>query len=1070
MKPIRLLILILILGFANAAIAQQSVSGKVMSSDTNEPLPFVNIIGLQSKKGTTSGIDGNFSINLPVNETHLVFSAIGYKQDTIPVRTNMTILLKPIAIKLDEYVVTALGIKREKKSLGYAMTELQGDELQKNSEFSVIDKLAGRVAGLDISATNGGAGASSRIVLRGNNSITGDNQALIVVDGVPINNYTSSNSGDEWGGRDFGNSVSDINPDDIESISVLKGASASALYGSQAMDGVILITTKSGTARKGVGINFSSSTSFETPYIHYYLQNTYGAGRNGQFQGAWDVIDGTPVFNTGYDFAKGSWGPRMEGQTIIDWDGKERTFTAQPDNYRDFFRTGITSNNAIGIDGGNKKLTYRFSASNILIKDIVPESDIDRTNVGLNLNWNILSNLKLKTYINYARQKAENRPGLSDAHDNVNRNYIHMPRNISTESLRNYYKDADLNEVTWYENWSWMTNPFWNIEYQKNEDSRNRYFGNASLIWDATDKIKLLVRSAPDYYKTDAWYIDAQGGKIYGLGRYGESVDEHFLINTDFLATYSDSINKNWAYNVNIGGNSMYYKHFNRVSNTDGGLINPYVYELNNSVNPIYTRPYSMEAAKNSLYAFGQIAYKNYLFLDITGRNDWSSTLPENKNAFFYPSTSLSFVYSELINRKWGEDHFFSFGKFRLSYAGVGNDAEPYQLETTYEIIDNEGYGDMAFIDKTVSNLGLKPELVNSFEVGSEMKLFMNRLGLDVTYYDTRTHNQISIMPVSATSGYSHAIINSGIIKNNGWELQINATPIETKSFKWDINIGYAKNRSEVLKLAPNVESAILYSHWRLNIEARPGHAYGDIVGYGFQRDENGNILVDANGMVLRDENPKVLGNVKPDFTLTYGNTLTYKNLSLYFMIQGKIGGDMFSGTNMYGNGYAGNFEESLEGRAAWYQSEQERIDAGVTSENWTPTGGYLVNGIYAEGTTIDGVDVSGENNQSYINPYDYYYKVSLWQEEIHEPFIYDASFVKLREVSLTYKLPKKFVNRFKLKGASFGVYGTNLWLIYSKVPNIDPETMLTNGNGQGYELYSYPNPRSIGFRLTINI
>lgn len=1070
MKLYPLLILLFIFGLPQLSMAQQTVNGKILSSDTKEPMPFVNIIGKQSQKGTTSNISGEFSIKPPKNETHLIFSAIGYKQDTLKITPTMQVFMLPIALKLDEYVVTALGIKREKKSLGYAMTELQGDELQKNSKFSVINKLTGRVAGLDISATNGGAGASSRIVLRGNNSITGDNQALIVVDGVPINNYTSSNSGDEWGGRDLGNSVSDINPDDIASISVLKGASASALYGSQAMDGVILITTKSGKARNGVGINFSSSTSFETPYIHYDLQNRFGAGRNGQFQGAWDMISGVPVFNTNYDFAKGSWGPRMDGQTIIDWDGKERSFSPQPDNYRNFFRTGITTNNAIGIDGGNKLLTYRFSASNALIKDIVPESDIDRTNVGLNLTLNILDDLKFKTYINYARQQAENRPGLSDAHDNVNRNYIHMPRNISTSSLRNYYQDADRNEVTWYENWSWMTNPFWNIEYQKNEDTRNRYFGNASLIWEPTNKLKLLVRTAPDYYKTEAWYIDAQGGKIYGLGRYGESVDEHFLINTDFLTTYSDSINSNWVYSINFGGNSMYYKHFNRVSNTDGGLVRPYLYELSNSANPIYTKPYRMEAAKNSLYAFGQIAYNNYIFLDITGRNDWSSTLPENKNTFFYPSASLSFVYSELINRQLGEDHFFSFGKFRLSYAGVGNDAEPYQLETTYEIIDNEGYGDMAFIDKTVSNLGLKPELVNSFEIGSEMKLFMNRIGIDLTYYDTRTHNQISVMPVSATSGYSHAIINSGIIKNSGWELQMNATPIKTNDFKWNINIGYSKNNSEVLKLAPHVENAVLYSHWRLNIEARPGHAYGDIVGYGFLRDENGKIEVDENGMVLRDDNPKVLGNITPDFSLTYSNTFTFKNLSLYFMIQGKFGGDMFSGTNMYGNGYAGNFEKSLEGRAGWYQSEQERIDAGVSPENWTPTGGYLVEGIYADGKSINGVDVSGQTNQTYINPYDYYYKLSLWQEEIHEPFIYDASFIKLREVSFTYTLPTKLVTKFKLKGASLGIFGTNLWLIYSKVPNIDPETMLTNGNGQGYELYSYPNPRSIGFRLTIKI
>ncbi len=1065
-------ILIIFLGLLSlSSLAQQKVAGTIISAEDRSAVPYVNIIGLLSKTGTSSDINGKYALEVPNSETHLVFSVLGFKQDTVPIQgATLNVMLQSTSQQLDELVITALGIKREKKSLGYAITEVGSKDLEKTNDFSVVNKLAGKVAGLEVTSTNGGAGGSSRIILRGNNSLTGDNQALIVVDGVPINNSTTSNSGAEWGGRDYGNAVSDINSEDIESISVLKGASASALYGSQAMDGVILITTKKGKARKGIGVSFNTNTSIDMPYIHYKLQNEYGAGRNGKFEGAWDMVDGIPTFNNKYDFAKGSWGPKMEGQTIVDWDGNKKTFTPQPDNYRDYFQNGITSENSLSLDGGNKYITFRFSASNLYTRDIVPGATINRTNLGLNLSGEIMKNLHLNSYINYIYQKADNRPGLSDAHVNPNRNYVHMPRNISTQSLSDYYEDAEGNEVTWYENWTWMTNPFWDIKYELNGDTRNRYFGNVGLTYDFTPKFKLMVRTAPDYSSTDYFYIDAMKGMIYSPGRYGERSEDHFLINSDFLASFTDRINDDFSYNVNLGGNAMYYQYKNTTANTEGGLKEPYVYSLDNSLNPIYYKENTMEAAKNSLYAFGQVSFRNYLFVDVTGRNDWSSTLPKGKNSFFYPSASVSFVYSELLTKSFVDEEIFSFGKLRLSYAGVGNDAQPYQLETTYTLIDNEGYGTMAFIDPTVANLGLQPELVNSFEVGSDMKFFMNRLGFDITYYNTRSHNQITNMPVSATSGYATAIINSGIIENKGWEIQMNATPLKSASFQWDLMVGYSRNKSSVIELAPNVESAILYDHWRLTIEARPGNPYGDIVGYGFVRDDQGNKLVDKSGMIIRDETPKVLGNFTSDFTLSLSNNFRYKQLTLSTLVQGRFGGDMFSGTNMYGDGYAGNFEETLEGRAGWYASEEQREKAGVAPEDWIPTGGLLLEGVYQEGTIIDGIDVSGQPNQTYVDPFVYYQKVSMWQEEIHEPFIYDASFIKLREVSLSYQLPKSFVQRIKLEKASVGIYATNIWLIYSNVPNVDPETMLTNGNGQGYELYSYPNRRSIGFSINITL
>lgn len=1046
-------------------LSQTIVEGKTLIKEDQTPLPFVNISGLQTDTYSTSNVMGDFSIEVPSSESGLIFSAIGFKTDTVLITGKfLTILLSDASTELGDVVVTALGIERDKKSIGYSITEIDGSDIEKSNDQSVVNRLSGKVAGLQISSTNGGAGSSSRIILRGNNSLTGDNQALIVVDGVPINNSTTSNSGDEWGGSDYGNGVSDINPDDVESITVLKGASASALYGSAAMNGVILITTKTGSAKKKIGVSYNSNTSVETAYILYDLQNKYGAGRNGKFEGAWSTIDGMPVFNSSVDFSKGSWGPEMNGQIIVDWDGNERAFSPQPDNYKDYFQRGTTFNNSLSIDGGNKKVNFRFSAANISTKDIVPNSKISRSNAGLKLNANISKRLKLSTYLNYVHNKADNRPALSDSHNNPNRNYIHMPRHISSESLKNHIQDENGNEVTWYGNWNWMTNPYWNIQYQLNGDQRKRLFGNASLNYEFSPKLKLMVRTAPDTYTTEYFSRDAQFGLINGVGKYSSSEDSQFLINSDFLATYNSKINKNISYSLNFGGNAMYYTNTVTSRNTEGGLVIPNVYSIENSLNPIYERTFDSEAAKNSLYTFGQLEFKEFLFLDISFRNDWSSTLPDENNSFLYNSTSLGFVYSSLFNREKIKEKIFSFGKLRVSYAGVGNEAEPYQLETTYETTNNEGFGEAQFINRTVPNLGLLPELVNSFEIGSDMKFFYDRFGLDITYYDSKSFNQISNIPVSAASGYNSAIVNNGIIKNSGIEIELNITPIEKQNFKWSFNTAFAKNKSKIVELGPNVESAVIYEHWRLTIEARPNSAYGDIVGYGFLRNENGAILVDNLGMAIRDETPKILGNFTPDFSLSMSHTFNYKNWNLGFLIHGQFGGDLFSGTNLYGYGYAGNFEETLKGREEWYASEAAREDAGISSENWNATGGYLIDGVYTEGTSINGVDVSGNSNSTYIDPYLYYTRLSQWQEEIHEPFVYDASFIKLREMNIGYKFSTVAADKIKLKGLSLGIYGSNIWLIHSNIPNIDPESALTNGNGQGYELYSYPNRRSFGF------
>jgi len=1071
MNKLFLLILIALCSCGITLSQEVEITGRVISSDDDQGLPGVTIQLEGTSTGTATDIDGIYRLMIPERSGVLVFSFIGYASQNVEInnRAVIDVILLPSAEELDAVVVTALGIEREKKSIGYSVQEVKGEELQITRDASVINQLAGKVSGLTVSPTNAGAGSSSRIVLRGNNSFTSNNQALIVVDGMPIENTTISNAEDTWGGRDNGNGVTDLNPDDIESISVLKGASASALYGSRAANGVILITTKKGLEGKGIGINYTNNTSFNYAYIHYDLQNIYGGGRNGKFEPPFQVIGGIPRYDMISSSAYGSWGPKMEGQDIIDWDGKSHTYSPQPDNYRNYFQPGLTFNNSLSVDGGAKNLSYRVSIGDLRTREIIPNASFARTNLSLNFNARFLDKFEFQTYVSYIHQHTQNRYGLSDSHDNVNRNYIMMPRHISNQSLEENIMNETGEEQTWYMSWAWQTNPYYNPKYRLNGDKKNRILGNASLTYHLNDHLDLLIRTAPDvsFYKTDEkGYPGAIGN---ALGSYSEGEIEQFLINSDFLITYNNSIGNKLFYSVSGGGNAMYQRIDRYHGHTVGGLKVPDEFSLENSVDTPYQRSDYYEKAINSLYAFVQLDYQHFLFLDLTGRNDWSSTLPENNNSYFYPSANIGFAFTELIKDK-SVQRILSFGKLRASYAEVGNDAEPYQLSPTFYVDSASSvYGTYAYITNRVPATDLKPERTKSFELGTDLRFFMNRISLDFTWYKTNSINQIVPVDISQSSGSTQALINAGNIENKGIEMQLGVIPVRNANFTWDLVLNYTKNRSKVIELAPGVENLQILEHWRLSIEARPDHPYGDIVGYAILRDDQGNKLVDANGIYIRDTIPRVLGNVTPDHALSFSNNLTYKNISLGFLIDARIGGEMFAGTNMYGYGYSGNFEETLEGRDAWYGSEAAREEAGVEPEDWIATGGYLAEGVYADGTVIDDKDVSGQPNQSYVNPEKYWDQFSSWTNEIHEPFVYDASFVKLREVTLSYQLPKEWTNKIKMKMATIALYGRNLWVIYKKVPNIDPETFFTNGNGQGYELYSYPNVRSFGFSINVS-
>ena len=1069
------LLIFLFFGVGIVVNAQEAtISGNVYSSSDRQPIPFVNIVAGGTQQGTATDPDGFYRITVPAETKYLIFSYVGFEMDTVAIggRTEIDVYLVETHEMLEEVVVTALGIKREKKALGYSVQKVSGDELKVTRDPSVINQLSGKVAGLQISATNAGAGSSSRIVLRGNNSFLGDNNALVVVDGVPIENSTISNSEDTWGGRDYGNGISDVNPDDIESISVLKGAGASALYGSRAANGVILITTKKGNSKRGIGVSFSNNTSVDKPYIHYALQDVYGAGRNGQFFPPFVTNqEGLPAYNVNSASAFGSWGPKMEGQEIVGWDGITRTYSPKPDNYEDYFQTGYTVNNSLGLDAAGENTSIRFSVADLRTKEMIENSKFSRTNLGLNFDARVLKDFEIKTYAAYVHQKVDNRYGLSDSKENPSRNYIMMPRNISNESLQNYMTNEAGEEQTWYMNWAWQGNPYYAAKYIYNGDEKDRVFGHASLTWHLNDKTDIMIRTAPDYSFIRFENKNPVGSLTSSLGGYSENETRQLLMNSDFLISFSDEINEDFSYSLNAGGNAMYQRTIYYSGYTNGGLVIPGIYALENSVDAPYTHTTpAYEKAINSLYAFGQIDFRHYLFLDVTGRNDWSSTLPEGNNSYFYPSVSLGFAFSDLLNRSKKSEDIFSFGKLRASYAEVGNDTDPYQLDPTF-FIDSVSniFGTIAYISNQVAPLDLKPERIKSIEVGTDLRFFINRVSLDFSWYKTNAVNQILSADISNASGSTTALINAGNIENRGVEIQLKVNPVKTQHFRWDFTVNYTRNRSEVVELTNGLDNLQILEHWNLSIEARPGNPYGDIVGYAILKDDNGNRLVDANGMYIRNEIPQVLGNVNPDYSLSFMNTLNYKAFSLSFLVDARVGGEMFAGTNLYGYGYSGTFEETLEGREAWYASEAAREAAGLTSDEWTPTGGYLAEGVYAEGTVIDGVDVSGQPNSSFVNPEYYWDQFSDWTNEIHEPFVYDASFVKLREVVLSYSVPVSWISKFGMKSAAVSVYGRNLWLIHKNVPNIDPESFHTNGNGQGYELYSYPNKRSIGFSFNVN-
>lgn len=1071
-----ILVLILFLAYGLTYGQERTVTGTVVDND-NIPLIGASVVvklpAGELPIGTITDIDGNFSIKVPTSSSIFIISFIGYEVQEINYtnRSNISAKLELSSTEIDDVVVTALGIKKSKKALGYAFADVKGEALTTNRDANFINSISNKVAGVNISQTAGGAGTSSRIVIRGIKSLSTESQPLIVVDGVPLDN---TSDGASWlGGVDYGNSLMGISPDDIESMSVLKGPNAAALYGSRAAMGVILITTKKGTKGDKMKVTLNSNFMFERAYITGKYQNEYGAGFGGTIQRGEitedyynsllpedqqkviiiDTIPGETKYYAYSNYGTGSWGPRMDTDTleILNWNDRFVKYESQPNNVNDYYEPGYTLSNSIAIENGNDKYNWRFSVGTVNNKGLKPSSEYERK------TFNYMMNSKLNDYIgfsfkaNYIREDAHNRAGQGDSRTGA-RNFIWMPRSINIHTLESDYKDENGFEQNWYPDDPWQTNPYWEAYENYNNDYKNQFIGFAKVNLNITSWLTGFVRSSMDTYTQKRYLRIANGAaRAYGDGSFTEYWKNFRSLNHDFLLIANRDINDDFSISGNLGGNYYQITSENQ-STTINGLAVPNFFSINNPKNPSTTRTgvTRYEKVIQSLYGSAQLVYKNWWYTEITARNDWSSTLPPQNNSYFYPSVNTSIVITDALGI---DDDIFSFGKVRLSYAEVGNDTRAHQL--SYQFI-NVAYGDnpSVYLNPYGFNPNLKPEKTKAWEVGADVRLWQNRLGIDFTYYDEMSYNQIVTAPISAPSTFTYVLTNGGTISNKGIEIQLNATPVKGAKFSWDLNINFAKNHNKIEYLSEDLGSYFpITGESQIKVVGFEGNAFGDILGVAIKKYDNpghknhGRPLIDADGLFVRG-GTEVIGNITPDWTGGITNTLKYKNLSLIFSIGVQMGGDIFSKTNKYGLDN-GQFEETLEGRDSWYSATQDEKNTGTV--------GYVGDGVLEDGS---------ENSKG-IDPQVYFHQ-RKWGG-IAELDVYDASYVKLRDVTLNYNFPEHWFENIFIQSGSFSLVARNIWLIYSGVPNIDPESSFSSSNNAlGQEYAAMPTTRSYGFNLRL--
>lgn len=1038
--------------FSTALFAQNHfvVSGKVIGAD-KEPIIGATIQDKANNAGVISDLNGNFSIKASSRNATLHVSYIGMKSTEVKVegRSTLTVMLEENTVKIDEVVVTALGIKREAKALGYAVSSVNNETLTAGNEQNVMSAISGKVAGVDISSTTAGPSGSTRVIIRGNSQLSGSNQPLYVIDGMPVDNTELEGAG-KWGGYDYGDVLSSLNPDDIENISILKGPSASALYGSRASNGVVLITTKSASKKKGIGVEFSSNLSIVQLLSSFDdYQRVYGQGRDGRPPLSAESASTTSQVSWG-----GKLDPNLEAHI---YNGELRNYGNVNNNILNFFRTGITTTNAVAFNKTNDHSSFRVSISDMRNWDIVPESDLNRTSVSFKGSAKMTKRLTVEAQGTYSYETVKNRPALSDSPSNIGNALIGIAPNFNQEWLASNYKD----EAGRYNDWNgdkYRINPYWVINEMSNKSKRDRLMGQGRVYYSFLDCLQASFKAGLDSYTfrfTDFTPMYTPG---FVDGLMKEMTNNVMQYNFEMMLRFQKRFN-DFDVSAFAGGNVMRYEYESMIQTGQAQVI-PDLQDITNYAS-IETEHALVRKAVRSLFGQVSLGYKELLYIDATFRNDVSSTLSASNRSYFYPSVSGSLIFSNLFEHK----DWLTFGKLRGSWAKVGGDTSPYQLQLEYGLkaYTNKGTSLGYIASGSVPNANLKPTSTYSFEVGLDVRFFDNRLGLDLTYYQQTTKDQILSLPLSQSTGYKRAVINAGEIANKGIEASLSFVPVKTKNFTWDANLNFAKNYNEVVKLHDEVKDFELASaRWaNASIYASEGQPYGVIVGKKLKRTEKGDVIYE-NGLPTFDDKVSVLGNGNYDFTLGFRNAFTYKNLSMSVLFDMKFGADIYSMSAMQSH-VNGTSKETLEGREGWYRSEQQRQSAGIPVGNWIATGGYVGKGVMAV-KNDDGEMVYVPNNVC-VDPAKYWQAL---QTTSPEPFIYDNSFVKLREISLSYTCPKKWFVHTPIESITLSAYGRNLLLIYSNVDNIDPESSYNNGNGQGFEYGSLPSRRTFGFGVNV--
>jgi TonB-linked SusC/RagA family outer membrane protein len=1058
--PFLVMFLLLMVTAGSKAFAQkQELSGIVLNAE-GLPIKLASIQVKGTKRGSTSDEKGEFKITANLGQ-ELQVSSIGFVTRSIKVEkvTKLVITLTNSKSDLGEVVVTAFGISRQKKAVGYAVQDVSGEALEKVKPTNIVNALQGKVAGVQITNATGAVGSSSRIVIRGNSSF-GQNEPLWVVDGTPFINFSSEMTA--GGGQDYGNGALDLDPSNVESITVLKGANASALYGSRGANGVVLVTTKRGSREKNkLGIDVTSSVSFENAAIMPRWQDKYGGGQRGS-EFDWKKLQPTMSYQDyskkyAYNYVDGygsgindggprSWGPRMDIGLVLDqFTGKNQAWVSNPNNVNEFYETGITNDHSIALSKGNEVGAMRMFLAGNDITGTTPNTDYTKYTAGFSGDLNLSKRLTAGINMTYANNHSDNLPsqGYNGGGDNTAASFVFFQRQVVMPPLKANWDKLDAFGRPYSFAQGEMNNPYADA-YNNASRTRNRLYGNVNMKYKVTDWMSVLGRLGTDYYNEDRKKtlrsISYDGN---GTGTFWQSQIYAQEINADLLLIFNKKINDDFRIDGTLGGNYRVETSHQMRMNVNKLTVPDLFTVANVSGYPSISQNDSKKVT-NSVLGSVNLSYKDYLFLGVTGRNDWSSALPKDNLSFFYPSISTGFVFSDAFKIK---SDFFTYGKLRVGVAEVGNDTGPYNSGFTYSPVGGGPWNGitMYYLPGQMPPVNLKPENKSSVEAGLELKFFKNRFGIDVTLYDTKTTNQIMSVDIATSTGYNSALINAGEIQNKGIELILNGTPIDNpKGFSWDVSVNWAKNQNRVNKLYADLQSLFISSMWASSVEARPGEAYGVIRGKGLVYNPKGQLMVGTNGLPLKQANLVTYGNVTPKWIGGISNTFSYKGWSLYALIDGRYGGDIMSGTKLWGTGM-GTLINTLNNPFTGTTDAREN--------------GILVPGVKPDGTAND-VKVSAQDYWSNVRG-------------IPETVMMDGSFVKLREVSLGYTFPKSLIAKLGIHSANLAFFARNLALLYLSPENdirIDPETGFGTGNqGVGYEQMQIPTARSLGIKLSVS-